>query len=219
MKRNKLFLLGLFVVFAAVLSLSLVSSTFAKYVTSDNGQDTARVAKWGVTVTVEGSMFAKTYSKDDNTFAEANTVVGTTNLLAPGTKGDMAAIQLDGDPEVAVRVTYAADLVLSGWDVQDGTATYLPVIIVIDGVEYSAAGTGCETAADFEALIEAKIAEHSNDYAAGTNLNLNLVSSEYLTISWKWAYSGNDALDTALGNLGTAPTIELTITCTVTQID
>ena len=35
MKKNKLFLLGLFVVFAAVLSLSLVSNTFAKYVSSD----------------------------------------------------------------------------------------------------------------------------------------------------------------------------------------
>lgn len=224
MKKNKLFLLGLFVVFAAVLSLSLVSNTLAKYTTTDNGSDFARVAKWGVTVNVEGSTFADDYAKDDDSFTvAANSVVsvGTDDhVVAPGTKGDMTAIQLTGTPEVAVRVTYVADLELVGWTVLNDTATYLPVIFVINGVEYSAEGTGCDTADDFEAFIEAKVAAYSKDYAAKTDLADANQKAEYLTISWKWAFEGgHDDLDTALGNLSTAPTIDLTVTATVTQID
>ena len=67
---------------AAVLMLVLVlitscfvGGTFAKYVTSGSGTDSARVAKFGVTVTASGDLFAKEYATDDQT------VVGTVLLL------------------------------------------------------------------------------------------------------------------------------------------
>ena len=79
MKKNKLFLLGLFVVFAAVLSLSLVSNTLAKYTTSDSGSDTARVAKWGVTVSASGDETAVLDTADGAT--EVEIISNTGELL------------------------------------------------------------------------------------------------------------------------------------------
>lgn len=103
---------------AAVLLLALVlitscfvGGTFAKYVTSGDAADLARVAKWGVTVTAHGTgdVFAKEYA---GIAGQDNTVVaddGKTNVVAPGTKKENATlVTLSGKPEVAVNVTYSA---------------------------------------------------------------------------------------------------------------
>lgn len=217
MKRNKLFLLGLFVVFAAVLSLSLVSSTFAKYTTSGNATDSARVAKWGVVVAAE--TFADDQLEADLTTAENEIKAGgAADLLAPGTGIKFASVDISGAPEVAVRVTYAAALTLSGWEVEGND--YCPLIFVINGVHHSMEGYTLSEVSAYEAKIEELIAAYSKEYAAGTNLGA--LTGEELTVSCYWAFSTsaeNDAKDTALGNAATAPKVELTITCTVTQID
>ena len=46
MKKNKIFTLGLAIAFVFVLSLTLVSGTFAKYTSTVTGKDSAAVAKW-----------------------------------------------------------------------------------------------------------------------------------------------------------------------------
>lgn len=46
MKRNKFFMLGIVTVLVAVLSLTFVSNTFAKYTSTVTGSDSARVAEW-----------------------------------------------------------------------------------------------------------------------------------------------------------------------------
>ena len=58
---------------AAVLMLALVlitscfvGGTFAKYVTGGSGTDSARVAKFGVTVTANGTMFSKEYHRNSD---------------------------------------------------------------------------------------------------------------------------------------------------------
>ena len=80
---------------AAVLMLALVlitsyfvGGTFAKYVTSKSGTDSARVAKFGVTVTANGDVFAKEYDTDDQTVVGtiAKSVISTDKVVAPGTK-------------------------------------------------------------------------------------------------------------------------------------
>lgn len=96
-----------------LLALVLVTScfvcgTFAKYVTSGTGSDSARVAKFGVEITANGTMFAKEYATDDGTVEAtiAKSVVSSDdkNLVAPGTKGDMVSMTMTGTPEVAVNV-------------------------------------------------------------------------------------------------------------------
>lgn len=103
---------------AAVLMLALVlitscfvGGTFAKYVTSGEAGDNARVAKWGVSITAHdtGDVFAKEY---DAIAGQDNTVIagGEYKVIAPGTKKDNAAlVTLSGQPEVSVRVTYNAE--------------------------------------------------------------------------------------------------------------
>ena len=219
MKRNKLFLLGLFVVFAAVLSLSLVSSTFARYVSDGSATDTARVAKWGVAITAEA--FADDQLEADLTTTEDSIVtIAESELLAPGTGIHFASVAISGTPEVAVRVTYEANLELNGWTY--GTGEYMPLVFVINGTdEYSMSGLGSASVDAFEAKIEELIAAYSKEYAAGEDLAAQF--AEELTVSCYWDIdTGHDVEDTHLGNLaanGAAPTVTLTITATVTQID
>lgn len=105
MKKNRLFMLGLVTVFVAVLSLTLVSSTFARYTSTITAGASAQVAKWDVKV------------NDSSTEIEANlwqTIVDTTDgnqdehvttgKIAPGTKGSYQLI-LTNNSEVAVNYT------------------------------------------------------------------------------------------------------------------
>ena len=61
MKKNKTMRAAGGLLIATMLTSSIVSGTYAKYVTTDSATDTARVAKFGVTVTASGSLFDKTY--------------------------------------------------------------------------------------------------------------------------------------------------------------
>ena len=146
---------------AAVLMLALVlitscfvGGTFAKYVTSGSGTDSARVAKFGVTVTASGDLFAKEYATDDQTVVGtiAKSVISTDKVVAPGTEsnGDFVAATVTGTPEVAVRVSYKLDtatLQLENWKDGDGQF-YCPLVFkvktpdgntVISGMEFQTA--------------------------------------------------------------------------------
>lgn len=122
MKKNKSMRLAGGLMIATMLSTSIVSGTYAKYVTSDNAEDSARVAKFGVTVTASGSLFDKTYMS----VGGGNTPGGTTadtgdttltvessnneNLVAPGTKNtEGITFVIAGTPEVDVRLDVVVD--------------------------------------------------------------------------------------------------------------
>lgn len=231
---------------AAVLMLVLVlitscfvGGTFAKYVTSGSGSDTARVAKFGVTVTANGTMFAKKYATDDasvvGTIAESVISSNDKNLVAPGTKGDMASMTLTGTPEVAVKVTYnaAGKVSLTDWALEDGKF-YCPLVFKIknaDGTKDTIYGAEYNDAATLEGAIVTAINSYSKEYAAGTDLTQK--GDDSLTVSWEWPFETavnpkdltqgyRDADDTYLGNQaakGNAATVSIGIVTTVTQID
>ena len=54
MKKNVMMRLASFLLVAVLISTSAISGTYAKYVTTAEGKETARVAKWGVQVGVAG---------------------------------------------------------------------------------------------------------------------------------------------------------------------
>lgn len=203
-----------------------MSGTLAKYVTSANGQDSARVAKFGVEVTANGSTFAETYAKDDESFTlAANSVISAANdnVVAPGTKGNMASMTLSGTPEVAVRVSYeVTELELTNWTT-NGTDEYCPIVINVNGEKFN--GLTATSIDQFEAEVIAAINKYSKDYPAGTDPST--VGNESLKVSWEWPFStsaDNDVKDTALGdraadNVENAGKIKLEIKTTVTQID
>ena len=227
MKKNRMLRVASALLVAVLLTTCAISGTFAKYVTSKESTDTARVAKFGVDlgVTVDGA-FATEYDADvtvtdKDGAAIAKTVVASStdqdNLVAPGTKGDlMASATIDGTPEVAVNVKQEATLVLTGWEV-NGTY-YCPLVITVDGTKFY--GMDYTSAAEFIAAVEAALDSDVN-YAPNTDL------TESHSVTWAWAFEGTDGkqtdeLDTALGNYA-AKTGDIEISFTykviVTQID
>lgn len=219
MKKNWTMRVGVALVALTLITSCFVGGTFAKYTTAGTGTDSARVAKFGVTVTATGNMFADRYDDAD----DSATVVsqGGEKVVAPGTKGNMASITLLGVPEVDVKVTYEATVELSNnWEDAEGNF-YFPLDIFVNGQEVD-----LSSATDKDAVISAvanAINNYSKTYKAGTNLSTSTVGTDSLAISWEWDFEGNnDVNDTYLGdqaNKGNAGRITIGVKTTVTQVD
>ena len=242
MKKNAMLKIAAILMVAVLLTTCAISSTFAKYTTSATGTDTARVAKFGITVTsdVDKALFAESYATTDKTYEGATTVqVDTTGtkLVAPGTAIAKAVnTKIEGTAEVAVRVSVEATLVLTGWTI-DTDVEYCPIIFTVNGETYGTKDTAAKNKSETVELlikaVEAAIEAATDDYAPNTVFaaadDKNDKTNEVVTgvdISWAWPYETtgnvNDVKDTKLGRVaatGTAPVITLTVTTTVTQID
>lgn len=230
MKKNVMMRLAAILLVCVLASTCGISGTYAKYVTEGTAGDTARVAKFGVKVNSDGTLFLVNYEKDDGTFTlVGNTVVSSNEwkLVAPGTKHSLTEVGLTGTPEVAVRVSYTADLALNGWKLSDGSV-YCPVIFTVEGHTYGMVGTSAEYTFEsievLELAVEQAIAAHTKDYVANTDL-AKISLDDAVSVSWEWPFSTspeNDVKDTDLGDLAAAgyhAVIKLDITTIVTQID
>lgn len=100
-----------------LLTTSIIGGTFAKYVTTESGSDTARVAKFGVVATVSGDLFGNTYAAvaNGNTIVSRSTSGATVSadtegvkVVAPGTKNTKGlTLSAKGTPEVSTKVSFA----------------------------------------------------------------------------------------------------------------
>lgn len=231
MKKNVMMRVASVMLVLVLMTSSVISGTFAKYVTFDSGSDAARVAKFGVSVDVAGTTFAQVYDNaangNDAEIAAAAYVTvesdgsGTVkDLVAPGTTGDMVDIKISGKPEVDVVVNYeATTLNLSGWKV-DGVY-YCPLVVSINGTKYYLDSYTSELEA--ANVLKEAIKAYSKEYNALDDLGT--FAADTLDISWEWPFStsdANDVKDTKLGNAAAAGAeivFELEVKCTVTQID
>ena len=239
MKTNTMMRLASVLLVAVLLSTCAIAGTYAKYVTSDSGKDSARVAKWGVKVEISDDLglFAEEYGKHATNVTDTtitNTVkVDTTgpNLVAPGTDGSIE-FKVSGTPEVAVNVQYNVktgykDVVIPKDTVVAGTALekdYNPVVFTLatkgtaeDGSNtVIKSGTLAEVLTEFDGL--------DDEYPTNTKLDVTYI------LSWKWDFDANgagtnDVLDTFLGNAavtavdGVSTVIDFEISISVTQID
>ncbi|MBO5294357.1 MAG: hypothetical protein J6B71_03835 [Clostridia bacterium] len=102
-----------FLITVCMATTCLLGGTIARYQTSASIDDAATAARWGVTLTAEGSLFGKKYangynapivSDDENAFSVLAS--STMNVVAPGTKGNTIKITLTGTPEVDVNVAF-----------------------------------------------------------------------------------------------------------------
>lgn len=249
MKKNRMMRLASFMLVAVLLTTCTISGTYAKYVTSATGNDTARVAKWGVEVSgMADTLFGKTYAKDSTT-GIANTVTATEDVVAPGTKNDTGVtFKITGTPEVAVNVKIAlsgtgvalddaySDVVLPAGNHTDWTkapytskfdlaAAYHPVVFTLsDGSTELVSGT----LAQVEAFLEDPLV--NKDYAPGTDLSTILGGSTgTYTLTWEWPFNdgSKDKEDTLLGNIaagkdsvtGASTSVSFAIDIVVTQVD
>ncbi len=208
MKKNTMMRVASALLVAVLLTTCAISGTFAKYVTEKDAADSARVAKWGVTITAAGDdAFATEYENDESVV----TVQSTAKVIAPGTDGDLGGLTIAGKSEVMVDVEATATLTLTGWEVEGDE--YCPLIFTVGTTDYQIDGTtitdidGLVAAVEdaFEALTEAAI-------EPGTEFN------KAVSVSWAWPFSVDDDKDTALGTAGTA-TIDFTCEASATQVD
>ena len=236
MKKNKSMRLAGGLMIATMLSTSIVSGTYAKYVTSDNAEDSARVAKFGVTVTASGSLFDKTYMS----VGGGNTPGGTTadtgdttltvessnadNLVAPGTKNtEGITFVIAGTPEVDVKLDVVVDEVKEVFlnaktdlpdmttgkvdDKFDNTDDYYPVKFTLTQ------DTGTEVTlvnggklSDVEDALE-KISRYIN--VSDKDLSETIGT---LNLTWEWDFDASgvgtyDKQDTLLGDLAAGTTL------------
>jgi hypothetical protein len=228
MKKNTMMRLASVLLIAVLMSTCAISGTFAKYVTSDSGSDTARVAKFGVVVEADSfGMFETNYETDDTgaTFTGTYSVSSsnTDKLLAPGTSGSFADIAITGTPEVAVDVAIVATVTVSDNWIVDGDF-YCPVVVTVGTVEIS--GLDYTSATAFADAIKAEINGKSKQYAPNTDLGA-IYNTTNLDLAWAWAFEGavgskqTDVKDTKLGDKAVAEDLKISIgvSITVTQID
>ena len=132
MKKNWTMRVALLIVALTLITSCFVGGTFAKYVTGASYEDTARVAKFGVLLTIDGdSGFADKYATDDTTYTGEYSVISAVvneKVVAPGTPAGLKTetsetevsqdnnraeatdenkaltFGISGTPEVAVRI-------------------------------------------------------------------------------------------------------------------
>ena len=117
MKKNRMMRLASILLVCVLLTTSVISGTFAKYTTTASGNDSARVAKWGVDVKVNSaeSLFSTQYNTHETTAkkntsnediaitVKADSANGAGDVVAPGTNG-VFTFSITGTPEVATSV-------------------------------------------------------------------------------------------------------------------
>ena len=228
MKRIKWMRLSGGLLVLTLITSCFVGGTFAKYVSKGEGEDTARVAKWGVVVDGAGDAFAKEYATDDTTVKDSIgvSVQSDVPVIAPGTSGEFKGITLSGTPEVAVNISTEVTVELTGdWMVETTSGDekfYCPIIFNLNGVIIS--GLEYDSADAFAAALKAKMEPAaSGNVQAGVNLGnpgpndnvptlLKKNDDGSSKIKWQWAFENGDSqlsvvkikqtddYDTQLGN-------------------
>lgn len=189
MKKNKIFALGLIVTFVAFISLSLVSSTWAKYTSSVSGTSTATVAKWsfdGVdlsTNTIDFNLFNTILDTNDE--AETDVKAG---LIAPGTKGS-ARFTFKNTGEVNAKAIVKLELT---------NTSNIPLTFT---------------------LGEETLFADGNSYQKEIPLSMKNDTGTTWALNWAWAFGGDDTTDTQLGTAETAPEILVKLTVEFVQVD
>ena len=228
MKKNRMMRLASVLLVCVLLTTSVISGTFAKYITETEVNDAARVAYWGfdAEATQEFKLFdhgdAKIVSETDDkviapgSTAEARFAFGYTNATTP----EITAPEVDYTFTVAVETTGTYDAL----DANPSFTWYLEK----NGEKVR----DYNTVADLVAAIKALSGEDDGvvEYTAGDLPDAFTSADEVYTIGWNWAFDdGSDTkddfdneqnlIDTAMGNMADLNEIGITITITATQVD
>ncbi|MPN08002.1 hypothetical protein SDC9_155278 [bioreactor metagenome] len=215
MKKNWMLRLGLLAMVLTLVTMPMVSSTYAKYVSEASGTDTARVARWGVTLTSNlAPMFGDAYTEGastidtwSNTLGDASelsvvAIAQGTNVLAPGTGGSFSFV-LTGTPEVALDLNVVASVTRTGWTV-NSVNDYEPIKFVFSNGNLYWNGTGWQASSVQISASQLQFGLLSLDNPeVDTNTNLATMNggTGTYTVTWEWPFFV-DALVNATGNPG-----------------
>lgn len=202
MDSNKMVKIASVVMLFTIVAASLVSGTYAKYISTASGTDSVVVAHWDIKAGAkdgEVSIYNADGSAKSITFDLFNTIKDTAKAaetdvaagkIAPGTSGSFE-LSIKNDSEVTAK--YAIDYTVTN-------ASNIPLKFSIDG-----GTTWTDTLADV---------------AASASTTMTKGTSKPVTVDWKWDFSTSadqDTADTVLGN--DAPEVTVKADLTVEQVD
>ena len=224
MRKNKMMRAASGILVATLMTTSIISGTFAKYTTSVEGSDKARVASWGIGQ--EGDVeFTNLFTKNYTNVKSAT----EDDLIAPGTSGSATftfGYTAPGvttgitAPEVAYRFTVSTD----GSTISDDIKNNPNIKWKLDE---GTAGTWDELIAAIQKL-DGTVGAGGKEYAPGTLPTGFTAAKETHTVSWEWTYhtdEGADFTDTMMTVESGAPAnhelgrVTLAIQVTAEQID
>ncbi len=202
MKKNKFMRLASALLVLTLLSTCAISGTFAKYTSSNNASDSARVAKWGygTSTVVFADLFSATYT---NVNADAK-------VIAPGTEGN-ATFTFAPNASIDTEVAYKLDVeATTGSSIDSTIVANTNIQFKLDNGNW---GTFEELQTAIANLSVDKVEANAND------------ATITVTVYWKWAYetagegvAAQDKTDTDMGIAGNA-VVTLQINVTATQLD
>lgn len=201
----------------ASITACLMAGTLARYTVSGDAQGNARVAKFGVEVSMtDNTAFGTSYNPSTDAAAEAGVTATVEssdgdNVVAPGTgEKDTITFSITGKPEVGVciqaEMLEKQDVYLKAGSYKDYTTNedkanftlannYYPVKFALTKAgSDSPVATG--TLEDINTYLKTDVAKES--CVPNTEIN------ETYSISWRYALEGNSTenqADTLLGNL------------------
>lgn len=194
-KRIALILVALLLIAA----IAFGAYTYSKYVTSDEGQDSATVAAWSYTVTVgngtdNGFGFSQYYGADgvadaDGASAVIAGITSDKNVVAPGAHGSTTITisgyaEVDAALSVAVADTFSdiyIEMTASGQT--PGTLYYFPVLFSLESDDDQFTDITNQPLANVVAALEGLNEElQSSTSTTGTTTTY--------TLSWAWAFEG-----------------------------
>ena len=185
---------------AAVLAITMmftmcfVGGTFAKYTSSATGTDTATVAAWDIKVGGTNIATNDTFTFDlFDTIKDSNGTDNETDMNP--VDGTIIAPGTSGNFAIVIKndsqvnATYAIDFTVTN-------TNNIPVQFSLDGSVWNT---------DLNAL----------DVPATA---INMGATATVNVQWKWAFDGDDNVDTALGAAHTA-TLKVDAKVIATQVD
>ena len=210
MKKNKMMRSASALLVMTLLTTSVISGTFAKYTTAASAADTARVAKWGVSVEASGLLFSESYdevAKGNKAHVKENTITvesvnaanATDSVVAPGTNGgDGLTFKITGTPEVAVKIEVAVT------DTKDSTNAAKDIFLAKGNYADLTTGTSVTAAGGVDTNTDTK------DYFA--------VSEDYHPIKYTLTQT-KGTTETTLVDKGTLAAVETALEGLTTTVN
>lgn len=203
MKKNVMMRVASILLVAVLLTTCAISGTFAKYVATTTGTDSARVAKWNMRVNETGKFNSGTFvfdlfntvkdTKDGTT--ETNITPNDGTIIAPGTTGSFD-ITISNQSEVTAKFWFAFSSV---------ETSEIPI-------QYRITPQGGVPSAWTSDVATLGIAYASAvEIAVGGNTTYK--------IEWQWIFDGDDNVDTDLGKKDVLDTVTVTAVLNAEQVD
>ena len=220
MKKNRMMRLASILLVCVLLTTSVISGTFAKYVTADTATDSARVAAWGFAedLTIDFELFSTSYDNGSVTTVDGKTA----KVIAPGTtQTEMITLTYDnkagqGAPEVAYTIDL--NVVTTETSIADAIKNNPNIQWSFNGAEWGS----------WDTMITAIEAYHED---LDPN-ELPVITNTGIEIEWQWIFdtpgaadsdldgiNDQDEMDTAMGNTNPLDVVKLTVQLVAQQVD